>query len=67
VFCDDNLPAFQELVNSTKLVIGFNSLVFDDQVCQANGLDVRIGYYILKEIYMVLGLDPNPVKYGFEY
>jgi hypothetical protein len=54
-------------VNSIKLVIGFNSLVFDDQVCQANDLDVRTGYDILKENYMVLGLDPNPVKYGPEY
>jgi hypothetical protein len=49
------------------MFIGFNSMDFDDRVCQANGLDVKTGYDILKENYMVLGLDPNPVKYGPEY
>ena len=53
--------------NSTNMFIGFNSMDFDDRVCQANGLDVKTGYDILKENYMVLGLDPNPVKYGPEY
>ncbi len=67
VFCDDNLRGFQDLVDGGSLVIGFNSQHFDDQVCNAHGLQVKTGYDLLREIYKALGLDPFPSKYGPEY
>ena len=66
VFCGDNLCEFQNMVKDT-LVVGFNSQYFDDRVCAAHGLDVKTGYDVLREIYIALGLEPWPSKYGPEY
>lgn len=40
VFMQDNLLAFQDLVNARSRVIGFNSLAFDNRVCEAAGIVV---------------------------
>jgi hypothetical protein len=60
-FCDDNFDAFQRLVDSTNLVIGYNSISFDNKVCRAHGLMVpdEKSYDILVEIWKAAGLSPT--------
>ncbi len=64
VFAEDNFDQFQELVDSTDLVIGFNSLAFDNQLCAANGImvDDEESYDLLVEIWKAAGLG-NKFKY----
>jgi len=59
VFCKDNFDAFQELVNATDIVIGFNSLAFDNPLCAANGIDIpeAKSYDLLVEIWDAAGLS----------
>jgi hypothetical protein len=70
LFMDDNIAAFQELVNTRDLIIGFNSIPFDGAVCAANGIDVPEGksYDILRELWAAAGLGPSfvyPTHMGF--
>lgn len=64
VFAKDNFQEFQDLVDSTDLVIGFNSLAFDNQLCAAHGIMVRDdkSYDLLVEIWKAAGLGDE-----FEY
>lgn len=59
VFCADNFSEFQALVNETDIVIGFNSLGFDNRLCKANGLIVpdEKSYDLLAEIWHGAGLS----------
>lgn len=65
VFCADNFPEFQELVNSTNIVVGFNSIGFDNKLCAANGLNVPAEktYDLLAEIWAGSGLTKT-FKFG---
>lgn len=58
VFCDDNLAEFQELVNQTDLVIGFNNIAFDDPLIEASGVTIppEKSWDILAEIWNAAGL-----------
>lgn len=67
VFCEDNFEAFQQLVNDSEIICGFNSESFDDKVCEANGLEVITTYDILREVYEARGLDRYPQYYSALY
>lgn len=58
VFCADNFDEFQELVNKTDMVVGFNSIGFDNKLCAANGLNIPAEktYDLLAEIWAGAGL-----------
>jgi len=60
IFLQDNLEEFQQLLDESEEIIGFNSESFDDLVCAAIGLKVRTTYDILREAYRAAGLNPNP-------
>lgn len=60
VFCQDTFPEFQEVINNADVVIGFNSITFDDRVCAANGISVTTTYDLRRELLKVRGLDPFP-------
>lgn len=64
VFCEDNFADFQVLVNSHDVIIGFNSIAFDNQLCAANGLIVseEKSYDLLVEAWKAAGRGPM-----FEY
>ena len=64
VFAEDNFDEFQDLVNSTDLVIGFNSIAFDNNLCAANSINIENeeSYDVLVEIWKSAGLGPD-----FEY
>ena len=61
VFCEDNLPQFQFLVNRHNTIVGFNNISFDNSVCKANGLIVpeNKSFDLLREIRKVAGLGPK--------
>lgn len=67
VFLQDNFHAFQDLADSSKSIIGFNSISFDDSVCGKNGIRVKTTFDLLREIYKAKGLDPFPVKFTSAY
>lgn len=41
---------FQKLVNNESQIVGFNSKQFDDNLCQANGIEIKTTYDLLEEI-----------------
>ncbi|OYD91374.1 hypothetical protein CDG77_15685 [Nostoc sp. 'Peltigera membranacea cyanobiont' 213] len=49
-FTKDRLKAFQELLDQAERIIGFNSIILDDPLCQANGINVNTNYDLLREI-----------------
>ena len=42
---------FQKDVDTADLIVGFNSLSFDDKLCQANGIKVKTDYDLLQEVW----------------
>lgn len=70
VFCEDNLGDFADLVASHDLIVGFNSLAFDNPLCFVNGINVpgSKSYDILVEVWKAAGLSPEfqyPSHLGF--
>ena len=60
VFGEGNLDNFQTLVWNRENVVGFNSLAFDDELCNAEGLEVKTTYDLLVEVWRATG---QPLKY----
>ena len=70
IFCEDNFGAFQDLADSADLVVGFNSIAFDNALCAASGITVpkEKSYDILVETWKAHGLGPKfvyPSHMGF--
>lgn len=70
VFCEDNFAVFQALADTHKIIIGFNSIGFDNRLCAENGLRVedQKSYDILVKIWKAAGLGPvfeSPSHCGF--
>ncbi len=61
VFCKDNIGEFQTLVDRSDMIIGFNHIGFDNQVCLANGISIEPwpekNYDLLAEIWNAAGLS----------
>ncbi len=57
-FLSDNFDEFQRMCHETDLIVGFNSLAFDNQLCRASGftIDDKKSYDILVEILDGVGL-----------
>jgi hypothetical protein len=64
VFMEDNLGDFATLVQNHDLIVGFNSISFDNAVCLRNGIEVPVekSYDILVELWRGAGLGAK-----FEY
>lgn len=56
IYTANTFHLFQESVNQADLIVGFNSIEFDDKLCAANGLSVRTHYDLLKETWQAAGL-----------
>jgi hypothetical protein len=70
IFCQDNFEVFQRLVDQAAVIIGFNSLGFDNRLCAANGLLVpdERSYDLLVELWRAAGLPDHfvyPDSAGF--
>ena len=59
-FLKDGFSRFTNLVRQVKerdgLIVGFNSVKFDDLLCQAHGITVETNYDLLFEVWRGLGL-----------
>lgn len=69
VFMEDNLPLFQELVERAEVLVGFNTVKFDNPHLERAG--IRLGnktqFDMLREMWIASGLDPdnfNPRTHG---
>ena len=58
-FTRGNFDDFQSLVLNDSLIVSFNGLQFDDNVCQAMGMKVTTTYDILKEAWVSDGHPPT--------
>lgn len=73
VYCEDNLLEFQDLIDKRTWIVGFNSLSFDNLLCQANEITIPIekSYDILVEVWKAAGLGstfrfPTHTGYGLD-
>jgi len=57
VFLKDNFNEFSDLVDSTDLVIGFNSINFDNKLCEAQGINIpeEISWDLMRELMKSAG------------
>lgn len=55
--------AFQEAVNRAELIVGFNSISFDDKLCRANGIEIATDYDLLSEVWAAAGM-PRQYTYS---
>ena len=58
-FTKGNFEDFQWLVDRDSMIVSFNGLQFDDNVCKASGINVRTTYDILKEAWVADGHPPT--------
>jgi hypothetical protein len=60
VFFEDNFADFQELVASSRVVVGFNNHRFDDRLCAAHGIWIRPeqSQDLMQIIWQAAGLGP---------
>lgn len=70
VFCDDNISDFQDLVGATNIIVGFNSLAFDNKLCLAHNIVISASksYDLLVEAWRGAGLGETfqyPSHLGF--
>lgn len=47
---------FQKAVDQAELIVGFNSISFDDRLCQANGIAIQTNYDLLSEVWAAAGM-----------
>jgi hypothetical protein len=59
IFLKDNLDEFQNLVEQSEHIIGFNSISFDDNLCRANGINITTTYDLLCEVRIASGQPPH--------
>lgn len=57
-----NFPTFQKLVDAAELIVGFNSINFDDKLCRANGIEITTTYDLLCEVRVASGQPRQYVK-----
>lgn len=63
IYPQSAFSAFQKLVNEAELIVGFNSISFDDKLCRANGIQVETDYDLLSEVWAAAGM-PRRYTYG---
>lgn len=65
VFMDDNLQDFKKLIVSRRLFVGFNNRKFDDQLLDANGIEIphHKSFDLLRAIWEASGLNPDEYNY----
>ena len=66
VFMDDNFDELQDLLNASRVIVGFNNWKFDDKLLGATGLNIdkTKSYDLLAEIWRAAGLNPQEFHPG---
>ncbi len=62
IYTQDTFDKFQQAVNQADLIVGFNSLKFDDALCRANGIEIKTDYDLLCEVWAAAGLPREYTK-----
>jgi len=52
---DGGFDGFQELANRADEIVGFNSIGFDDSLCQAHGIHIETTYDLMVEVRRAAG------------
>jgi DEAD/DEAH box helicase domain-containing protein len=60
----DPFNKLQKLADQADLIVGFNSLSFDDRLCRANGIDIQTDYDLLIEVRKASGQGDGRYCYG---
>lgn len=63
IYPQSAFKAFQDAVNHAELIVGFNSISFDDKLCRANGIEISTDYDLLSEVWAAAGM-PRTYTYG---
>jgi hypothetical protein len=49
------LSEFQAIVDQAQVIVGFNSVAFDDQLCQAHGIRIKTDFDLLTQVRVASG------------
>lgn len=63
IYPQSAFAAFQKAVKEAELIVGFNSISFDDKLCHANGIEISTNYDLLSEVWAAAGM-PRTYTYG---
>lgn len=63
IYPESAFEVFQDAVDYADLIVGFNSISFDDKLCAANGIRIKTGYDLLSEVWAAAGM-PRQYTYG---
>ena len=70
IWSEKTFHLFQEQVDRADLIVGFNSLSFDDKLCAANGLKIQTNYDLLSETWAAAGMPrrytPGKTRAGYK-
>lgn len=56
IYPQSAFSAFQKAVRQADLIVGFNSISFDDKLCRANGIEITTDYDLLSEVWAAAGM-----------
>ena len=56
------LAEFAAIANSVDEIIGFNSINFDDNLLQANGINIKTTFDLLCQVRIAAGMPPHFVR-----
>lgn len=61
---------FQEAAREAEMIVGFNSISFDDKLCQANDIEIQTDYDLLSEVWAAAGMPrqytPGKTRAGYK-
>lgn len=63
IFTKQVFDNFQAIADQADLIVGFNSIRFDDMLCQANSIKIKTDYDLLQEVWWAAGM-PRTYTYG---
>lgn len=70
IYPESAFDNFQRVVDAADLIVGFNSLSFDDKLCQANGIQISTDYDLLCEVWAAAGMPrkytPGKTRAGYK-
>jgi hypothetical protein len=52
---DNNFAGVQDLIDQAEIIVGFNSLSFDDRLCKAHGINIATTFDLMVEVRRAVG------------
>lgn len=70
IYPQSAFSAFQKAAEEADLIVGFNSISFDDKLCRANGIEISTDYDLLSEVWAAAGMPrqytPGKTRAGYK-